>query len=68
MHGDAAEELQTLVGDCAARVKRALFALDVEAGTVEAFKAYVVCLQVMYHMGMAMQLHSMGYHMTAINE
>ena len=63
LHGDAAEALQTLVGDCAERVKRALFARDIEPGTVEAFKAYVVCLQTMYQMGMAIQLKAMGYHM-----
>ena len=59
----AAESLQNLVGDCAERTKRAIFALDIEPGTVEAFKAYVAGLQCMYQMGMAMQLKSMGYHM-----
>lgn len=63
VHGDAAESLQNLVGDCAERTKRAIFALDIEPGTVEAFKAYVTGLQCMYQMGMAMQLKSMGYHM-----
>ena len=65
-HGDAAEQLQTLVGDCAERVKRALFARDIEPGTVDAFKAYVACLQTMYQMGMAVQLKAMGYHMTRL--
>lgn len=63
VHGDAAESLQNLVGDCAERTKRAIFALNIEPGTVEAFKAYVTGLQCMYQMGMAMQLKSMGYHM-----
>ena len=66
LHGDAAEQMQTLVGDCAERVKRALFACDIEPGTVDAFKAYVACLQTMYQMGMAIQLKAMGYHMTPI--
>lgn len=66
LHGDAAEELQNLVGDSAERVKRELFALDVEPGTVDAFKAYVAGLQVMYVMGMAVQLKSLGYHMTKL--
>ena len=66
LHGDAAEAAQTLVGDCAERAKRALFSLDVEPGTVDAFKAYVACLQCMYQLGMAVQLKSMGYHMTKI--
>ena len=63
LHGDDAEQMQNLVGDCAERVKRALFVLDIEPGTVEAFKAYVACLHTMYQMGMAVQLKSMGYHM-----
>ena len=66
LHGDAAEQMQELVGDCAERVKRALFAQDIEPGTAEAFKAYVACLQTMYHMGMAVQLKAMGYHMTRL--
>lgn len=63
LHGDAAESMQSLVGDCAERTKRAIFALDIEPGTVDAFKAYVGGLQVMYQMGMAVQLKVMGYHM-----
>lgn len=66
LQGDAAEESQTLVGDCAERVKRELFGLDVEPGTADAFKAYIACLKVMYQMGMAVQLNAMGYHMTKL--
>ena len=63
VHGDDAEALQTLVGDCAERVKHALYRRDIEPGTVEALKAYVAGLQAMYLMGMAVQLKTMGYHM-----
>ena len=63
VHGDDAESMQTLVGDSAERVKRAIYSQDIEPGTVEAFKAYVGGLQVMYQMGMAVQLKAMGYHM-----
>ena len=66
LHGDAAEQLQTLVGDCAERVKRALYHQDIEPGTADAFKAYVACLQCMYQAGMAVQLKSLGYHMTRL--
>ena len=66
LHGDAAEQMQTLVGDCAERVKRLLYKQDIEPGTADAFKAYVACLQTMYHMGMAVQLKAMGYHMTKL--
>jgi hypothetical protein len=63
LHGDDAQDMQTLVGDGAERAKRALFALDIEPGTVDAFKGYVACLQCMYQLGMAVQLKAMGYHM-----
>ena len=66
LHGDVAEEMQTLVGDCAERTKRAIYGLDIEPGTVDAFKAYVGGLQCMYQMGMAIQLKAMGYHMTVV--
>lgn len=66
LHGDAAEAMQNLVGDCAERAKRALFKRDIEPGTVEAFKGYVACLQCMYQLGMAVQLKAMGYHMTKL--
>lgn len=66
LHGDDAEAMQNLVGDCAERAKRALFKRDIEPGTVEAFKGYVACLQCMYQLGMAVQLKAMGYHMTKL--
>jgi len=66
LHGDDAEAMQNLVGDCAERAKRALFAQDIEPGTADAFKGYVACLQCMYQLGMAVQLKAMGYHMERI--
>ena len=63
LHGDDAETMQTLVGDCAERAKRALFRQDIEPGTADAFRGYVACLQCMYQLGMAVQLKAMGYHM-----
>ena len=66
LHGDAAEQMQTLVGDCAERVKRAIYRQDVEPGTVDAFRIYVAGLQCLYQMGMAVQLKAMGYRMTRL--
>ena len=66
LHGDDAEAMQMLVGDCAERAKRLLFKQDIEPGTADAFRGYVACLQCMYQMGMAVQLKSMGYKMTLI--
>lgn len=67
LHGDDAEQMQNLVGDCAERVKRAIYRLDVEPGTVDALRAYVTGLQCLFQMGMAVQLKAMGYHMVASN-
>jgi hypothetical protein len=67
LHGDDAEALQELVGDCAERAKRALFSQDIEPGTADAFKGYVSCLQCMYQLGMAAQLKALGYRMVASN-
>ena len=66
LHGDDADQMQELVGDCAERTKRAIYGLDIEPGTVEAFKAYVGGLQCMYQMGMAVQLKAMGYQMVRL--
>ena len=63
LHGDDAEAMQTLAGDCAELAKRALFSQDIEPGTADAFRGYVACLQCMYQLGMAVQLKAMGYHM-----
>lgn len=66
LHGDDAEAMQDLVGECAMRAKRALYSQDIEPGTADAFKGYVACLQCMYQLGMAVQLKAMGYRMTRI--
>ena len=66
LNGEAAEQLQNLVGECAERVKRAIYRQDVEPGTVDALKAYVAGLQSLFQMGMAVQLKAMGYHMTKL--
>jgi hypothetical protein len=62
--GDDRLELQALVGDCAERVYKILRHEPVEPGTKEAFQVFVACLHQMYLMGMAVELHSLGYRMT----
>ena len=59
--------LEKLVGECASRVYNALRHQNIEAGTKEAFNAYVSCLHQLYLFGVAMQLNRMGYHMTKMN-
>ena len=60
------EQLLALVGDCATRVNSTLRRSRTEAGTAEAFRAYVACLHQLYLKGMAVQLHRMGYRMTRL--
>ncbi len=60
------EQLLALVGDCATRLNSTLRHTGAEAGTAEAFRAYVACLHQLYLKGMAVQLHRMGYRMTRL--
>lgn len=63
LRGEAFDQTEALVSECAARTHTQLRRNDFEPGTVEAMKAYVVCLRQLYLMGMSVQLHRMGYHM-----
>ncbi len=64
LSGDDYDAMEKLVGECASRVYNMLRHSGMEAGTPEAFRAYVSCLHQLYLMGVAMQLNRMGYHMT----
>lgn len=55
--------LERLVGECASRTYSRLRHSGYEAGTKEAFRAYVACLHQLYLMGAAVQLKRMGYKM-----
>ncbi|HEY9551422.1 MAG TPA: hypothetical protein VIQ97_03955 [Prevotella sp.] len=55
-----------MVSECAQRTHDLLLHEAIEPGTAEAFRAYVACLHQLYLLGMALQLHAMGYRMTAI--
>ncbi len=59
--------IEKTVGECASRVYNALMRQRLEPGTKEAFNGYVACLHQLYLMGAAIQLKSMGYHMTKMN-
>ena len=66
VRGEEHDQLEAVVSECAARVNSMLTREGIEPGTKEAFEAYVACLRQMYHFGMAMQLHRMGYHMERV--
>ena len=66
LRGDECKKTEKLVGDCATMANDMLRHHGFEPSTPEAFQAYVACLRQLYLMGMAVQLHTMGYHMTKI--
>lgn len=61
--GDAFNEMEDLVVECANIAHRFLLRDDIEAGTVAAFNAYVQALHQLYLMGAATQLYNLGYRM-----
>ncbi|MDE7401841.1 MAG: hypothetical protein K2M87_00310 [Muribaculaceae bacterium] len=65
--GEKAEKVSDSVAECASRVYTMLTHSHIEPGTPEAFGCYVAALHQMYLMGMAVELHALGYHMTAFD-
>lgn len=59
-------KISRLVGDTAQMVHSMLMREGFEAGTPEAFNAYVRCLHQLYYYGAAVELRSLGYHMTPV--
>lgn len=59
-------KVSTLVGDTASMVYSLLMHEGFEPGTPSAFNAYVRCLHQLYYFGAAVELRSLGYHMTKI--
>lgn len=64
LKGEDYMALEKLVGECASRVYNIMRHLDIEPGTKAAFEAYIAALRQLYRMGMAVELHRLGYHMT----
>ena len=60
------QRLASVVGECAARTNSLLHHLGLAPGSPEAFHSYVAALHQLYTMGAAMQLKTMGYHMTKL--
>lgn len=60
------EVVNNVVGECAAHTYTKLCRMRLEAGSKEAFRAFVAALHQMYLMGIAVELRSLGYHMTKV--
>ena len=67
LRGDTYEQTEQLVSACATRTHTLLMRQGFEPGTVDAMKAYVASLRQLYLMGMSVELHRLGYHMTRHN-
>ena len=67
LKGNDYDAIERLVADTAERTYAALRHQHIEPGTPEAFRAYVACLHQLYLMGMALELHHLGYHMTKLS-
>lgn len=65
---EAAEQITSLVAECASRVYSLLTHEHVEPGTDTAFGCYIAALHQLYLAGMAMELNALGYHMTAMSQ
>lgn len=66
LNKEDAEKTGAIVGECAARTLSLLQHSGIEPGTKEASQAYISALHALYTMGIAMELNSLGYHMTKI--
>ena len=66
LNPEQAQQLQDTVGECAARTNNLLHHLSITPGSEDAYRAVIAALHQLYLMGAAMQLKSMGYHMTKI--
>ena len=64
--GESVAKESAVVQDCASRVYGLLSHEQVEPGTEAAFGCYLAALHQLYLAGMAMELKTLGYHMTKI--
>lgn len=63
---NAHKALSNIVAECAVRTYNTLIHQGLEPGTEAAFRGFIAALHQMYLMGAAVQLNSMGYHMTRL--
>ncbi len=63
---EAHKKLSHVVAECASRTYSLLIHQGIEPGTETAFRGFIAALHQMYLMGMAIELKTLGYHMTKI--
>ena len=56
-------QIESLVGECAARCYHRMLHLGLEAGSQDAYYCFVAALHVLYQMGVALELRRLGYKM-----
>jgi len=66
LQGKDFNNMEKLVGECAARTNSKIRHSAIEPGTKSAFDLYVSCLHQLYLMGAAVWLKRMGYHMSKL--
>lgn len=64
--GETAGKITDLVAECASRVYSMLNREHIEPGTSTAVGCYLAAIHQLYLAGMAMELNSLGYHMTPL--
>ena len=62
----ARQTVNGIVAECASRTYNRICHMHIEPGTADALHAYAGALHQMYLMGVAMELNSLGYHMTEL--
>lgn len=58
------KQLVGVVAECASRTESKLTHMGLQPGSEEAFRGFIAALHQMYLMGIAIELKSLGYHMT----
>lgn len=66
LNAEEHQETAKLVAECASRTLNLLTHQGLEPGTEDAFRGFIAALHQMYLMGIAIELKSMGYHMTKL--
>nr|WP_103004034.1 hypothetical protein [Hoylesella timonensis] len=66
LNTEQAQTLQSVVGECAARTNNILQHFPITHGSEDAYRAVVTALHQLYSLEAAIQLKSMGYHMTKL--